>query len=203
MATIETNNKQEKLNKFYDDYKLSLLKKVIVNATYEVAECYHSLYIPAIKKIDNIEVCLYIRLNAQGFIEMEVETNSRRIYHKFLYQDVAFMEDNDDKYELNDLFAELQMIDWKQHIFCVKKFKFNKTLDRLIDLEVDNEILTELGYELDECCVCYDTISYKLTCGHYLCYDCNNKIVKHKQNELCPLCKQEIVFEFNSHYYQF
>jgi len=193
------NNKQEKLNNFYDTYKMSLLKKERLSACYDDSIDFDNpqerLFLSLIKKIDNKRVNVWLELQSDSYIYLMVHTiNHRRIYAKCLFYERSYDYEENGEYPIEKLYDVLEAIDWKQEIFCIKQMKFNKALHELVDYEVDDDILEFLGHELDDCCVCYQKINYKMKCNHYVCYDCYDQIEKVNGFPPCPMCRTPAKF---------
>lgn len=53
-----------------------------------------------------------------------------------------------------------------------------------------------------ECAICYQnteqSIIYSLQCNHIFCYECIDKHVSCSYNKTCPICRQNIIFQFHS-----
>ena len=184
------NNKdieENKLNNFIESYKQSVLKRYRYNDSFE-CEGEETIWIDEIKKIDNIRVKVFLELSNEWSInikvrEFEFSRYGRDVYNECIYQGVS-----NDECDINHLYDELYKLDWRENIFNIINFKYNKTLHKLIDYTVDDDTLRYLGHEIEECCVCYENINYHMKCNHYLCHECYNKLERPVK---CPLCREK------------
>jgi len=73
-----------------------------------------------------------------------------------------------------------------------KKIHFKKDKKNLIitfnNCIVKSKIITNKSFNIDVCCVCYDSCPLTLKCGHYVCDSCIKDWFKN--NNTCPMCRK-------------
>jgi len=89
--------------------------------------------------------------------------------------------------EINEMICEIRALDYSKWEFLVETTK--PFIDRLVGLGLKGRA----DNPLRECCVCYDETRKKTKCGHSLCYECWNGIMRtNLGNMKCPMCRTQI-----------
>jgi hypothetical protein len=103
-------------------------------------------------------------------------------YHEYCRFDV------DNLVESNCVFEE---VDFEEALNKIINLKWNKNLG-FLEYEISDEDIELLGYDINECCVCYEKTQFKCKNGHNTCPDCYIKIKKQQNNNpcvKCPICR--------------
>jgi len=153
-----------------------------------------------IKKIDGITDCsVNIELSKGGDVYICVSKyyagnmlNFRRLICEYTGEDRVdcdedYIGDNTDFYKYI-----ITNINWEDIFrYILNNIKFNKTLCEFVDYTATDEDLELMGYNIDECCVCYEKTTAICENNHHTCKECRHKIRKQVApiNYRCPICR--------------
>jgi len=155
--------------------------------------------ITPIKKIDGIDGCeVYIEISRGGDVYICVSkyyAGDTLNFSRLIYEYTGEDRIDDDDYcmvETDHYIALITEIDWEDAFsYILNNIKFNRTLGRFVDYTATDEDLELFGYEIDDCCVCYEKTTSICENKHYTCKDCRDKIRKSVApiNYRCPICR--------------
>ena len=103
-------------------------------------------------------------------------------------------EDNQVELYRSD-FIDNEKIPCRNYKYCRNKLykRLKETNFSLCDRCLNRFGKFELSDEIEECCVCFETVKMiKLTCAHKICNECWYKIAFKFENKFCPLCRSSI-----------
>jgi len=157
-----------------------------------------------LKKIDGINVNMVIKIYHNGDTYLEIN-GYKTTYTIFIYDN----QDNENKFYKNNRECEnedcendecdcvkyninttefielIKTIPWYKHINYIINLKYNSIVDAFISYYVSDDDLKALGYDFNECCICYNNTTYKDKNEHFICNMCYEKLEKKE----CPLCR--------------
>jgi len=168
------------------------------------------LSLELIKKIDDIDVELILKIKRNGDIKLqnyfmhtyryELLVNNEvnrydykqhvQLVHKInCYDDGIYDEDscycNSYKLNVNDLKKLVANINWDAIFTEYLNRKYHNVIDNFISENYDDNDLKNLGFEIDDCVVCYNSTTSKCKNNHHICRICYLKL----NRKFCPCCR--------------
>ena len=159
---------------------------------------------------------LYISVTATQYYGVKCDYNKIAKYNLKLYHNecdryrIEYLEENKDEIEEGEEYTyyfdyhsyfridgeettcELdEEVDFEKALNTIINLKWNKNLG-FLEYEISDGDIELLGYDINECCVCYENTIYKCKNGHHTCPDCYIKIKKQQNNTpriKCPICR--------------
>jgi len=187
---------------FIDGYIKSIIKEYMLkiyddNSLFDDGKYQKiQLYLDIIKKIDNVDCKVMIEVFKDGdtylSIRRERKHQSFMLYDNYKDQYRFYSELDDESQSetdyvisINQLKHILKKIKWTEIINTIVNYKYNHILDKFIDYDVSDTELKNMGYEFEDCSICYESTTYRDINNHYICRVCFSKLKSKK----CPLCR--------------
>jgi len=202
IKNIELDMYDEKIAPYFKEEDEPFLNQVFELYIDSYNEEYCQIHIKSLKKIDNINVSLYLRHG-------EYVSNRKFIQLWITFTDIT-EEFREKRLMLatHDIGEKLTMKHVKIMMYLLNHLKFDKLNGRFIPTYIPitthkqiHKLFRAENIEtnIKECCVCYEETKTLTNCGHPLCYECHSKIKATEDEENvgetckhCPICRKDI-----------
>jgi hypothetical protein len=171
-------------NKYDEDDLISIFQ-----TSYEV----DFITLPIVK-IDGLKVVVKIVL-CSGSIYIVVKHKFKTLYNYYI-TDVGGVDSLTDFIQSPDTTPKGRY--WSGYIYQITQLKYCNLIGKFINIHGTNLIrasrniinehgLKQMGWEIEDCCVCLEKTTTKLKgCNHTICIQCIDRL----ENATCPLCRK-------------